>query len=131
MIGLGLKNYPKKTLWMSKSIHRIKRYSDIYFDVSWLKSADLYIHSWFDQTIRLALKNNPKMALWMSKSVQWVKRYSNIYFDVSWFVKSQLIWSNYWIGLEKLTQNDPLNVQISPLDQNLLMCYLLDLYRIY
>ena len=44
---------------------------------------------------------------------------------------NSLIESNFWIGLEKLPQNDPLNVQISPLDQNLLMCYLLDLYRIY
>ena len=96
-----------------------------------LKSADLYSHSWFDLTIKLALKNYPKMTLWMSKSVHRIKRYSDIYFDVSWFVQSQLIWSNYWIGLEKLPQNDPLNVQISPLDQNLLMCYLLDLYRIY
>ena len=81
-----------------------------------LKSADLYSHSWFDLTIGLALKNYPKMTLWVSKSVQWIQRYSDIYFEVSWFVQSQLIWSHYWIGLEKLPQNDPLNVQICPLD---------------
>ena len=82
-------------------------------------SADLYSHSWFDLTIGLALKNYPKMTLWMSKSVHWFKRYSDIYIEVSWFVQSQLIWSNYWIGLEKQPQNDPLNVQISPLDQKI------------
>ena len=84
-----------------------------------LKSADLYIHSWFDLTIGLALKNYPKMTHWMSKSVHWFKRYSDIYIEVSWFVQSQLIWSNYWIGLEKQPQNDPLNVQIGPLDQKI------------
>ena len=30
-IGLASKNYPKMTLWMSKSIHWIQRYSDICF----------------------------------------------------------------------------------------------------
>ena len=72
-----------------------------------LKSADLYSHSWFDLTIGLALKNYPKMTHWMSKSVHWFKRYSDIYIEVIWFVQSQLIWSNYWIGLEKQPQNDP------------------------
>ena len=48
----------------------------------------------------------------------------DIYIEVSWFVQSQLIWSNYWIGLEKLPQNDSLNVEIRPLDQKLLICYI-------
>ena len=98
-IGLALKNYPKMTHWMSKSVHWFKRYSDIYIEVSWfvqsqqiwsnywlsnwpwkttskwhfechnwstgskdtvifiLMSADLYSHSWFDQTIGLVWKN--------------------------------------------------------------------------
>ena len=32
-----------------------------------------------------------------------------------WFVQSQLIWSNYWISLEKLPQIDFLQVEIHPL----------------
>ena len=84
-----------------------------------LKSADLYSHSWFDLTFGLALKNYPKMTHWMSKSVHWFKRYGDIYIEVSWFVHSQLIWSNYWIGLEKLPQNDPLDVEIRPLVQKI------------
>ena len=40
----------------------------------------------------------------------------HIYFEISWFVQSQLIVPHNWIGLEKLPQNDPLNVQIRPLD---------------
>ena len=56
------------------------------------------------------------MTLWMSKSVHWIQRYSDICFEVSWFVQSQLIWPHDWIGLEKLPQNDPLNVKIRPLD---------------
>ena len=147
------------TLWMSKSIHWIQRYSNIFFwsqlictvttDLTsrldwpqkttpkWLfecqnpstgskdtvifvfKSADLYSHIWSDLTIGLALKNYPKMTLWMSKSVHWIKRYSEIYFQVSWFVQSYLIWPHDWIGLEKLPQNDTLNVQIHPLDQKI------------
>ena len=87
-----------------------------------LKSADLYRHSWLFFTTGLALKNYPKMTLWMSKSVHWIKRYNDIYIEVSWFVQSQLIWSNYWIGLKKLPQNDSLNVQIHPLDQKIQWC---------
>ena len=149
------------TLWMSKFIHWIQRYSDICFEVSWFvqsqliwphdwigleklpqndplnvkicpldpkiqwlvifvfKSADLYSHSWSDLTIGLASKNYPKMTLWMSKSVHWIQRYSDIYCEVSWFVQSQLIVPHDWIGLEKLPQNDLLNVQIRPLDQKI------------
>ena len=108
MIGLALKNYPKMTLWMSKSIHWIQRYHEV---------------SWFVQsqsiTTGLALKNYPKMTLWLSKSVHWIKRYSDIYFEVSLFVHKQLIVLHYWIGLEKVPQNDPLSVQIHPLDQKI------------
>ena len=89
-----------------------------------LKSADLYSHSWLCFMAGLALKNYPKMTLWMSKSIHWIKRYSDVYIEVSWFVQSQLIRSNYWIGLEKLPQNDSLNVEICPLDQKLLICYI-------
>jgi len=31
----------------------------------------------------------------------------------------QLIWPHNWIGLEKVPQNDPLNIKIHPLDQKL------------
>ena len=108
MIGLALKNYPKMTLWMSKSVHWIQRYHEV---------------SWFVQsqsiTTGLALKNYPKMTLWLSKSVHWIKRCSDIYFEVSWFVQTQLIVLQDWIGLKKLPQNDSLNVQIRPLDQKI------------
>ena len=40
-IGLALKNYPKMTLWMSKSVHWFKRYSDIYIEVSWFVQSQL------------------------------------------------------------------------------------------
>ena len=53
-------------------------------------------------------KTTPKMTLWMSYSVHWIKKYSHIYIEVS-----------YWIGLEKLPQNDPLDVQIRPLVQKI------------
>ena len=43
MSVLALKNYPKMTLWMSKSIHWIKRYSDIYFEVSWFVQTQLIV----------------------------------------------------------------------------------------
>ena len=87
-----------------------------------LKSADLHSYSWCDLTIGLALKSDPKMTLWMSKSVHWIKRFSDIYFEVSWFVQSQLIWYHYWIGLENLPKNDPLDVQIRPLDPKIQWC---------
>ena len=84
-----------------------------------MKSAELYSHSQLCLMSILALKNYPKMTLWMSKSIHWIKRYSDIYIEVSWFVQSWLIGSNYWIGLEKLPQNDPLDVQIHPLVQKI------------
>ena len=85
-IKLALKNYPKMTLWMSKSIHWIKRYSDIYFEVSWFVQSQLI---WFNYWI--SLENLPQndplhfgcpnpSTLWVSKSVLWIKRYSNIHF---------------------------------------------------
>ena len=43
MIGLASENYPKMTLWKSKSIHWIKRYSDIYFYVSWFVQSLLIV----------------------------------------------------------------------------------------
>ena len=117
-IGFALKNYPKMTLWLSKSVHWIKRYSDIYFEVSWFVQSQLIWSNFW-----ICLENYPKMTLWMSKSVHWIKRYSDNYFGVSWFIQSQLMWSYDWIGHEKLPQNDPLNVQIHSLDQKLLLCY--------
>ena len=87
------------------------------------KSADLYSHSWLGITIRLSLKNYPKMTLWLSKSIQQIKRYSDIDFKVSWFVQSQVIWHHNYIGLEKLPQNDSLNVKIHSLVQKLWLCY--------
>ena len=41
--GMALKNYPKMTLWTSKSAHWIKRYSDNYFDVSWFIQSQLIL----------------------------------------------------------------------------------------
>ena len=80
-----------------------------------LKSADLYINCWLFFITGLALKNYPKRILWMSKSVHWIQRYH----EVSWFVQLQSIVPHVCIGLEKLPQNDPLNVQIHPLDQKI------------
>ena len=89
-----------------------------------MKSAELYSQSQLCLTIGFALKNYTKMTLWLPKSIHWIKRYSDVYIEVSWFVQSQLIRSNYWIGLKKLPQNDSLNVEIRPLDQKLLICYI-------
>ena len=45
--GFALKNYPKMTLWMSKSVHWIKRYSDNYFGVSWfIQSQPMWSYDW-------------------------------------------------------------------------------------
>ena len=95
-----------------------------------LKSSDLYSHSRYYLMIQSSFRKYHKMNFWMSKSIHWIQRYSDIYFEVSWFVQSQLIWSNYWIGLEKLPQNDPLNVQICPLDEKIVIFILksADLY---
>ena len=114
MIGLALKNYSKETLWMSKSIHRIKRYSHIYIEVSWfVKSQLIWSNNWIGHK---KLPQNEPLNVQIHPLV---KRYSDIYIEFSWFVQLQLIWSNYWIGLEKQPQNDPLNVQIRLLVQKI------------
>ena len=33
--------------------------------------------------------------------------------------ENQVKWCHHWIGLEKLPQNDPLNIKIRPVDQKL------------
>ena len=38
------------------------------------------------------------------------------------FSMSTDVWSNHWIGLEKLPQNDPWHFEIRPLDQKLWRC---------
>ena len=49
-IRLALKNYPKMTLWLSKSVQWIKRYSDNDFEVSWFVQLQFYLYvSWFVQ----------------------------------------------------------------------------------
>ena len=53
-IKLALKNYPEMTLWKSKSVHRIKRNSDIYFDVSWFVQSQLIWSNYWTG------KTNPK-----------------------------------------------------------------------
>ena len=99
MIGLALKNYPKMTLWMSKSIHWILRQNDIYFEFIWcpnlsteskdtvifiLKSADLYSHSWLYLTTGLAMKNYPKRTLWMSMRMEHAQFMVNM-LNLCWF----------------------------------------------
>ena len=39
--GFALKNYPEITLCMSKSVHWIQRYSEIYFEVGWFVQSQL------------------------------------------------------------------------------------------
>ena len=87
-IGLALKIYPKMTLELPKlkNLYIGSEVMEMYF---FMAAAD--VHS--ELTIGLALKNYPKMIPNTLKSIHWIRSYGDVF-------------SHYWIGLEKIPQND-------------------------
>ena len=92
-IGLALKNYPKMTLWMSKSIHWIQRYSDICFEVSWFVQSQLiWPHDWIG--LEKLPKNDPLNVKIrpLDPKIQWYLILSQLICTVTADLTSQLDW---------------------------------------
>ena len=85
-IGLDLKIYPKMTLKLPKLKICAFDQKEMYF---FMAAAD--VHS--ELTIGLASKNYPKIIPDTLKSIHWIRSYGDVF-------------SHYWIGLEKIPQND-------------------------
>ena len=96
-IRLALKNYPKMTLKLPKSIHWFKRYIEIIFYIIWYVQKDQFLCQLMCTVTLIASgEAYSKKTLKFLKSVQW---------------------HHSWISLEKLPQNDPWHFEIHPLDQ--------------
>ena len=92
-IGFALKNYPKMTLWLSKSVHWIKRYSDIYFEVSWFVQTQLIVlHDWIGlkklpQNDSLNVQIRP-----LDQKIQWYLYWSQLICTVTADLIQRLDW---------------------------------------